>query len=102
MFEPGSRYENIETTTLVILDAEGRPHMIRYKRRRFIPSPEGSTTLLEHSVVQGDRLDNLTALYLGDPQQFWRVCDANIALHPEDLTREVGQTIRIALPKMGG
>lgn len=102
MFDPGSRYDNIETATLVIVDAEGGERLIRYKRRRFIPSPEGSTTLLEHTVVQGDRLDNLTAQYLGDPLQFWQVCDANNVLRPEDLTSIVGNIIRIAMPKLGG
>ncbi len=101
MFEPGSRYENIETATLVVEDAEGRQRLIRYKRRRFIPSTEGNTTLLEHPVIQGDRLDNLTAHYLGDPLQFWQVCDANTTLNPQDLTAEVGRKILIAMPKFG-
>jgi hypothetical protein len=50
-------------------------------------------------VAQGDRLDNVTARYLGDPAQFWRVCDANNVLRPDEL-EETGRAIAIALPDL--
>ena len=37
-------------------------------------------------MIDGDRLDNVSAQYLGDPEQFWRLCDANNAMEPEELT----------------
>jgi hypothetical protein len=98
MFEPTSRYYAIETATLSVRDEEGKERLIAYKRRRFIPSMVGATILLEHTVTQGDRLDNVTARYLGDPIQFWRVCDANGVLRPAEL-EEVGRAIMIALPE---
>ena len=55
--------------------------------------------LQEHTVSQGDRLDNLAAQYLGDPEQFWRLCDANAAMHPEELTQDIGRPLRITLPE---
>jgi hypothetical protein len=55
--------------------------------------------LTEHTVNEGERLDNITALYLGDPEQFWRVCDANGVIRPEELTETVGRKIRITLPE---
>jgi hypothetical protein len=55
--------------------------------------------LQEHVVVQGDRLDNITARYLSDPEQFWRVCDANAAMRPDELTEEPGRRLRITLPE---
>jgi nucleoid-associated protein YgaU len=67
-------------------------------RRRFCPPPERFALLQEHAVVQGDRLDNITAKYLGDPEQFWRICDANAAMRPEDLI-EIGRRLRITLPE---
>jgi len=97
MFEQTSRYYAIETTTLSYIDPSGVSQTVAYKRRRFIPSVEGQTTLLEHIVVQGDRLDNLTARYLGDPTLFWQVCDANVVLSPEELS-EIGRRITIAQP----
>jgi len=80
-----------------VLDDSGRPCVIVYKRRRVVPAGEGSTTLVEHTVDQGERLDNITARYLGDPTQFWQVCDANSVLEPAEL-EELGRAVRIALP----
>jgi hypothetical protein len=94
-FPPTSRYFGIETTTIETRDGK----TYAYLRRRFLPQPEKFTTLQEHVVVQGDRLDNVTARYLGDPQQFWRVCDANRAMRPEELTEDIGRRLRITLPE---
>ena len=94
MFDPASRYAPLETATHTTPD--GRE--VRYVRRRFVPPPDAGATLVEHTVVEGDRLDNVTARYLGDPQAFWRVCDANLVVHPDELSDEIGRRIRIALP----
>ncbi|HEY9852404.1 MAG TPA: LysM domain-containing protein [Leptolyngbyaceae cyanobacterium] len=98
MFAPNSRYYNIPTTTLKVTDSAGINREIRYLRRRFIPESESAITLVEHSVIQGDRLDNITARYLGDPTQFWRLCDTNKVLNSQELTEEIGRIIKIALP----
>jgi hypothetical protein len=94
-FPPASRYFQIETTKWQT--AEGKN--IVYIRRRFLPSADRFTEILQHSVVQGDRLDNITAHYLGDPEQFWRVCDANSVLQPDELTETIGSKISITLPE---
>ena len=100
MFDPTSRYYDIEVATLETTDPDGLPRKIRYVKRRFIPPRDGSTTLVEHTVTQEERLDNITARYLGDPTQFWRVCDANTVLEPNALTDTVGNVIEIAMPKL--
>jgi len=94
-FSPTSRYYGIETTTLET--PEGK--VVVYLRRRFVPSPERFALLYEHVVTQGERLDNITAQYLGDPEQFWRVCDANGAIRPDELTETIGRRLRITLPE---
>jgi hypothetical protein len=94
-FPPTSRYYGIETATLQTPD--GRT--VTYLRRRFLPSPSRFALLQEHVVVQGDRLDNVTARYLGDPEAFWRVADANAAMRAEELTERVGRRLRITLPE---
>jgi hypothetical protein len=99
MFESSSRYAPLRTLTFSVTGPDGEPRDIRHVERRFIPAAAASVTLLEHRVAQGDRLDNLTAKYLGDPTQFWRVADANEEPRPEELTAEVGRTIRLALPQ---
>ena len=100
MFESTSRYYSIETATLTMIDSDGQERIIAYKRRRFIPSDKDQTTLVEHTVVQGDRLDNIAARYVGDPTQFWRICDANDVLQPEELTDDIGRVIEIKAPKI--
>jgi hypothetical protein len=97
MFDTNSRYFNIETATINVPDDEDGTREIRYVRRRIIASAENQTTLVEHTVAQGERLDQITARYIGDPTQFWRVCDANNVLQPEEL-EETGRVIEIALP----
>ena len=94
-FPPNSRYHGIPISTM------SAPHgrTIVYVSRRLVPAPERFAVVQEHTVAQGDRLDNIAARYLGDPEQFWRLCDANAALRPEDLTETIGQCIRIALPE---
>lgn len=94
MLTPTSRYHGIETATLEMPD--GRT--VTYLRRRFIPRADRFAVLHEHTVTAGDRLDNITAQYLGDPEQFHLLCDANNAMHPLELTT-VGQRLRITLPE---
>jgi hypothetical protein len=95
MFPPTSRYAGIETATLEV--SPGRS--VVYLRRRFAPDPTHLALLTEHLVVEGDRLDNITAAYLTDPEQFWRVADANAAMRPDELTERIGRRLRITLPE---
>ena len=95
LFPANSRYQGIDTAMLTASD--GRT--IVYLRRRFVPPPEQFATIQEHTVQQGDRLDNLAAKYLGDPELFWRLCDANNAIRPEELTEMIGRVLAITLPE---
>jgi hypothetical protein len=95
MFDPNSRYAGIATAKLTVPDPDGGARETRYVRRRIIPPSESATTLVEHTVAQGERLDQITARYAGDPMQFWRICDANNVVAPEEL-EETGRVIAIA------
>jgi hypothetical protein len=94
-FAPTSRYALTPTTTWRRPD--GTP--VSYLTRRFLPSPEDFALLQWHVVVQGERLDRIAAQHLGDPEQFWRLCDANRALRPAELTETIGRPLRITLPE---
>jgi hypothetical protein len=94
-FPPNSRYATVQTAT--IETPEGR--VVVYLKRRFVPPPERFALLQEHFVAQGDRLDNITARYIGDPERFWQICDANRAMQPDDLTETLGRALRITLPE---
>jgi hypothetical protein len=95
MFDPTSRYYAIETVQLTASD--GR--VVAYKRRRFLPQGEALPLLVEVVVTEGDRLDVITARTLGDPEQFWRVADANDAMNPTELTDEIGRALRVPIPQ---
>jgi hypothetical protein len=94
-FPPTSRYYGVELATLTLADGEQRV----YLRRRFLPPSSRFALLREHVVGEGERVDRLTAQELGDPQAFWRVCDANDVMRPEELTEVVGRVLRITLPE---
>jgi hypothetical protein len=94
-FPNTSRYHGIEIAKRTSVD--GR--IFAYLRRRIVPPPERFELLQEHTVVEGDRLHNLAAQYLGDSEQFWRLCDANGVIRPNELTETVGRKLRITLPE---
>jgi hypothetical protein len=95
MIGPTSRYAAVETATFVAPDGRELP----YLRRRVVPQPERLAPLGEHVVAPGERLDVVAAQALGDPEQFWRIADANRALDPRELTTPVGRRLRITLPE---
>jgi hypothetical protein len=95
MFDPTSRYFSIETVSRT--QPDGR--VVAYKRRRFLPRGEALPLLAELRVGQGERLDVLTARALGDPEQYWRVCDANNAMYPPDLVAAPQQRLRVPVPQ---
>ena len=95
LFPQNSRYCNIDTAKMEL--ADGRE--VVYLKRRFLPRADQLTLLQEHMVEEGDRLDNITFRYWNDPLQFWRICDANNAMHPAELTAEIGRRLRITLPE---
>lgn len=95
MFDATSRYAGIETARTT--DVRGRA--IAYKRRRFLPHGDSLPLLIEVGVEQGDRLDLITARTLGDPEHFWRVCDANNAMNPFELAAEIGRLLRVPVPQ---
>jgi hypothetical protein len=94
-FPPNSRYNGVPLLTYAF--PNGRE--MAYLARRVVPPPERYTTLKLDTVVQGDRLDNLAARHLGDPEQYWKICDANRALRPDELVETVGTKVRITLPE---
>lgn len=96
MFDTNSRYHSIETATHT--QPDGRK--ITYVRRRFLRRGENLPLMVEVTVTDGDRLDLITGRSLGDPEQFWRVADANNAMNPFDLTAEPGDVLRVPIPQV--
>ena len=98
MFESTSRYVRLESATLTT--EKGR--VILYKKRRFLPQRDDMSVLQEVAVVAGDRLDHITSRTLGDPEQYWLICDANNAMYPPDLIdleKDPDKVLRISVPR---
>jgi hypothetical protein len=95
LFTSTSRYYGIDTETLTAADGT----TTIYIKRRFLPSTDSFQLLQLHTVTQGERLDNIAAKFLGDPELFWRIADANGAMRPEGLLDTVGRQLKITLPQ---
>jgi hypothetical protein len=93
-FAPSSRYATTETVTIELNGKE-----IVYLKRRFVPPPDRFALLHEHVVTRGERLDVIAHAEIGDAELFWRVCDANGAMRPDELTETIGRRLRITLPE---
>lgn len=95
MFDHTSRYYNLEIATRDLSD--GRT--VSYVRRRFLPQGGEMPLLAEVAVIQGERIDLVAYRTLGDPLAYWRICDANNAMNPQELTEEPGFRLRVPLPQ---
>ena len=79
MFEPKSRYADVETYE--VTDHRGRAVKVV-----AVPPAPRQTRLGVHLRRQGQRLDHLAAKYLRDPAGFWRFCEMNDVMLPEALS----------------
>jgi hypothetical protein len=88
MLFAGSRYAR--TPVVEPLDADGTRS--RSLAARSIPDTPG---VLEHVVMDGERLDHLASRFYGDPRKYWLLLDANPdELNPLLLLRP-GRRIRV-------
>jgi len=99
MFHSNSRYYNSEKKILKLQDERE----ISYIPMRILPSlktdnNEAKSLFSLIDIKGNDRLDLISAKIFGDPEQFWRICDVNIILHPIELTSTLGQ--KILLPTL--
>lgn len=87
MFSPNSRYAALT------------PYTVRDRRDRLVsvvpvPPAPPEQLLGYHVLRQGQRLDHLAYKYLNDATTYWRVCELNDVMYPEQLT----ETSEIAIP----
>ncbi|MCX6223383.1 MAG: hypothetical protein NTV01_01285 [Bacteroidia bacterium] len=81
MFDDKSRYKKLP------------PYEVNDRRGRKVtvvpvpPAPEQSP-LGRHLMKQGQRLDHLAKQYLDDPAGYWRICEINGVMLPEELSGE--------------
>ena len=96
-FPTDSRYHGSSTLTHTAPNGQA----VTYLARRFVPQPGAPnySTVAQHTVKQGDRLDLIAANYLGDPLMFWLLCDANGAVRPDALVETPGKVLNITTPQ---
>jgi len=92
-FPTNSRYHGIPTRAKTQPDGT----LVTYLAVRICPAAERFATLSQQTIGQSRRLDQTAATLIGDPEQFWLLCDANGAIWPEELEQE-GTIIRVTLP----
>ncbi len=93
MFFKGSRYAKVKTLEIT----DSKKQTIKYKATRFIPDTKARLT---HKVQGGERLDHVAHRYFRDPERFWRICDTNKSMWPDDLVSKPGK--RILIPSSEG
>jgi hypothetical protein len=87
MFTQRSRYATVPDA--VHEDPDGR--RIPHKQLRRIPAE--APVHEAHVVDEGDRFDLVAFAHYGDPEQFWRICDANRGMWPDDLLAAPGRQL---------
>lgn len=76
-----SRYAGVKTAVLV----DGDGIRVQYLQRRFVPQNADVQELVRLEPQRaGMRLDLLAARLVNDPEQFWRLLDANDGTNPFD------------------
>ena len=99
---PGrSRYDGLPTASLTVEDGADGTREVSYLLPRTPLSPGESTALAVHRVAPADRLDLIAASYLGDPAAWWRICDVNLALDPDELVDGSAEGSLIVIPAPG-
>lgn len=91
-FPPDSRYHGLPLRRMTLGD--GRE--VAFVARRFLPPLDKYETIAIHEVQNGDRLDLLAAQYFADPEQGWRIPEANAVRDPRAVLVQAGSRIAIA------
>ena len=94
LFSITSRYNHLPSGTVNCNNG-----LVVYVCRRFLPQADNFSLLQLHTVKEGERTDNIANEFLGDPEKFWQLCDANNVMHPLELTETPGAEIKITLPE---
>ena len=72
---------------------------IAYTPRRFLPQRADIEIRTATRVGPGERLDQLATRTLGEPLQFWQICDANLAMDPFAIVERPGAWVAVPAPR---
>ena len=94
MFDSKSRYHHLKDR--VHVSSSGTTVM--YKSRRLVALEHPLNSPFEVETRAGERPDLLAHRILGDPELYWRLCDANAVVEPNELTAVPGRRIKAPVP----
>jgi len=93
-FAFNSRYRDVKLRVRIATDGS----VETYVGRRIIPALDRYAVLGRHKVAGDDRIDRIAAEAFGDPEQYWRICDANGDSDPGAAAGPDGRLLVIPLP----
>ncbi|WP_227243346.1 hypothetical protein [Paraburkholderia caribensis] len=93
-FPPNSRYRNVSLMKRVAPDGTEEV----YGARRIIPAMERYRALDHLRPASNMRIDDVAMDVYGDPEQYWRICDANGDAEPAQATGPEGRLLVIPMP----
>lgn len=94
MFAPNSRYRGLPLRSIAAADGT----QIEFVGRRIIPALSRYRALTQHRASGDERIDSVAAEVFGDPELYWRICDANGDADPGAAATHPGRLIVIPLP----
>lgn len=97
----GGRYDAVATSSVEVPDGLGSSRNVRFLVRRWPGPASTQPALARHRVATDDRLDLISARYLGDPLAWWRICDANDVLDPDALVDSAAEGTIVTIPVPG-
>jgi hypothetical protein len=93
-FPPNSRYHNVPLRKKTAPDGTD----VTFVGRRIIPAMDRYRALDRYRTATDSRIDNVAAEVFGDPEQYWRICDANGEAEPATATTPAGRLLVIPMP----
>lgn len=94
MFSNNSRYHHLQDR----VHTSSTGATVMYKSRRLLALERPLNSPFDIETRAGERPDLLAHRILGDPQLYWRLCDANGVVEPNELTAVAGRRIKSPMP----
>lgn len=93
-FALNSRYRTVPLRSRVAEDGS----VETFVGRRVIPEVDRYKPLTQHRLSGVERIDRIAADHFGDPELYWRICDANGDQDPAEAASPDGRVLVIPMP----